>query len=108
MSYPQPLYFPPPAKVGEYMRIYEMGLGGYVFESVGTSCNRSIAIFSDCESNILLFMYIVNRIRTYILIISVIFYYCIYLANSYRGMHVPWGVCGVYIYEDKLKYWDRD
>jgi hypothetical protein len=29
--------------------------GGYVFESVESSCNRSIDIFSDCESNILLF-----------------------------------------------------
>jgi len=38
MSYPQPLYFPPPVKVGEYMRIYEMGLGGYVFESVDVIC----------------------------------------------------------------------
>lgn len=81
--------------------------GGYVFESVGSSCNSSIALSTDCESNILLFMYIVNRIRTYILIISVIYYYCIYLANSHRGMHVAGGVCGVYIYVDKLKNRDK-
>ena len=91
----------------EQRAIYETGLGGYVFESVGSSCNRSMVIFSDCESNILLFLYIVNRIRTYILIISVIYYYCIYLANKHKAMHVAGGVCGVYIYVDKLKNRDK-
>ena len=90
--------------MGQYMK---RDWGGYVFESVGSSCNRSMVIFSDCESNILLFLYIVNRIRTYILIISVIYYYCIYLANRHRGMHVAGGVCGVYIYVDKLKNQDK-
>ena len=66
-----------------------------------------IVVKKDCESNILLFLYIVNRIRTYILIISVIYYYCMYLANRHRGMHVAGGVCGVYIYVDKLKNQDK-
>ena len=81
--------------------------GGILFESVGTSCNRSRVIFSDCESNILLLFYIVNKIRTYILIISVIYYYCIYRLILQGGTHVPVGGVCVYIYEDKLKNRDK-
>ena len=66
-----------------------------------------MAFLLNDESNILLFLYILNRIRTYILIISVIFYYYIFLATIYRGMHVAGGVRGVYIYVDKLKNRDK-
>jgi len=128
MSYPQPLYFPPPSNIGgiyanmwssiwrtlfdilymEQGAIYETYKGGYIYlkvwllfvKGLWLSFKSMKVIFYYYWYYWLIWIYIYNM---YLDVVVIIYY-----TTIYRGMHVPWGGVCVYIYVHKLKYWDKD